>query len=108
MLAVDGLDRLLEPRQILFPIDVKIADLTCDQPFKRGRQSPHRQIDGHHFDVVDRAPPHPMERAQGDRWFTRARFLLRRPPDFGWFADDPEMSCCHYLLQSRTLRVDGG
>src|SRR5580698_3137805 len=68
-LAVDSLDRFLEARQILFAIDVEVADLTSDESGERPRQLTHGQFQWNHFDAVDSPPPDPMEWAQRDRGF---------------------------------------
>ena len=67
LLKIDRFDRHREAFEVLVAIDVEVAYLACDQPAHRFGQCPHRQIDFGDFDLVDRAPPHSMQRAQRQR-----------------------------------------
>jgi hypothetical protein len=64
MLLVDGLDRERQSFEVLVAIDMKVTDLTRDQSAERAWQSAHRQFHLGHLNVVDRSPPHPMQRTQ--------------------------------------------
>src|SRR5437763_12595813 len=61
MLAIDGIDGEVQPREIFIAIDVEVADLACDHIAMRLAQSAHRQIDVGDIDFVDRLAPYPME-----------------------------------------------
>src|SRR5258708_2962241 len=80
MLLIDGLDRERQSFEVFVAIDMKVADLTRDQTAERAWQSAHRQFYLGHLNIVDRSPPHPMQRTQRERRlpFSSAARVLRR------------------------------
>jgi hypothetical protein len=72
MLLIDRFDRGRQAFEILVAIDVEVAYLAGDEPAQCGGQAAHRQVNLGDLDLVDRAPPHSMQRAQRER-----RFILR-------------------------------
>src|ERR1700682_3084307 len=67
ILLVDRLDRERQSFEVFVAIDVKVTDLTGDQSAQSGWQSAHRKLDLGHHDLVNRSPPHPMQRTQRER-----------------------------------------
>src|SRR5260370_12242960 len=82
MLLIDGLDRERQSFQVFVAIDMKVADLTRDQTAERARQSTHRQFHLGYPNLVDRSPPHPMQRKKRERRlpFSSAARVLRTLP----------------------------
>jgi hypothetical protein len=88
LLSIDGLDGEREALEVLVAIDVKIANLARDDSAQSCGQSAHRQFKRGNLNLVDRAPPHPMQRAQRQRRLPLgasgsgcSRFVRRRVVD---------------------------
>ena len=62
-----ALDREFEALEVLVAIDVEITDLARDGSAERAGQGADRQVDPGDLDLVNRAPPHSMQRAQRKR-----------------------------------------
>src|SRR6516225_4402285 len=103
-LTIDSFDRLFQARDIFVAVEMKVADLTSDYSAKLRLQIANGKIDADHLNLIDRSPPHPMQRPQRDWWPLSARMftavrMLDRPLNY------LEPNNCHRRSNLRTVRV---